>query len=113
MSDSGLLSALSSLLVRPVEAGFIASTMPISPDGLRLYVVRSDEVLVLDASDLKLLARLKGGEKLGELWVSGDGHLLYATSEDGRRLWIMNADGTGLHSVPLAGSGRFIASEHG
>jgi hypothetical protein len=113
--DSSLLSTFASLLITTAEAGFIASTMPVSPDGLRLYVAEGDQVLVLDASDLKLLARLPAGQKLGEIWVSGDGHLLYATSEDGRRLLIMASDGSGLHSaaVDLPGFGRFIASEHG
>jgi hypothetical protein len=110
---SSLLSLLASLLITPAEAGFIASTAPISPDGLRLYVADGDAVLVLDTSTLKLLARLPAGEALGEVWVSGNGRLLYATTENGRRLLVMGSDGTGLHAVDLPAYGRFIASEHG
>ena len=113
-SDQSPLAALLNLLVTPVDAGGVASTVPLSPDGLKLYVANPDGVMVLRVPDLKPLAKLAPGLDANEVWVSGDGGTLYVTSGDGRRLVTIGADGTGVHSIDLpAVAGGFVASEHG
>ena len=61
--DQSPLTALLSLLVLPVEAGGIASTVPLSPDGLKLYVANPDGVMVLRIPDLTPLAKMAPGAK--------------------------------------------------
>lgn len=112
--DRGPLAALTSFFVTPAEAGYVASTVPVSPDGLKLFVAQPDGVMVLHVPDLKPLAKLASGVNAGEVWVSGDGRTLYATADNGRRLVIMSSDGSGMRSVSLpANANGFVASEHG
>lgn len=101
-------------LITNAYAGGVASTVPISPDGLKLYSATDDGVMVLRIPDLKPLARLAAGFKANEVWISGDGQTIYAVSDDGKTLLVMHADGSHQHSVslPVPGGG-FIASEHG
>ena len=88
--------------------------MPLSPDGLKLYSAGYDGITVLRVPDLKPLARLAPGLKVGEVWISGDGRTLYAITNDGGQLVVMHQDGTGLETVSLpARAGGFLASEHG
>ena len=96
-------------------AGGTASTMPISPDGLWLYSATSDGVLVLRVPDLAPVAHLATGKATNEIWVSGNGGTVYATSPDGKSVLVMGAQGGGsVHVVPLPGPAfGFIASEHG
>lgn len=95
-------------------AGGVASTVPVSPDGLELYSATADGVMVLRIPDLKPLARLAAGVKCDEVWISGDGRTLYATADDGSKLVVMHEDGSGVHTVSLpARAGGFLASEHG
>ena len=94
-------------------AGGVASTVPLSPDGLKLYDSASDGITVLRVPDLKPIAKLASGVSLDEVWISGDGRTLFAS------------DGVmGLYVIPEAGGvpiqvklpdqiGGFIASEHG
>ena len=70
-SDQSPLAALLNLLVTPVDAGGVASTVPLSPDGLKLYVANPDGVMVLRVPDLKPLAKLGPGLDANEVWVSG------------------------------------------
>jgi WD40 repeat protein len=101
-------------LIVDAHAGGVASSVPISPDGRRLYSAADDGVMVLRVPDLKPIARLSPGLKSGEVWISGDGKTVYATADDGRRLVVMSADGSHQKSVWLPGqAGGFIASEHG
>jgi hypothetical protein len=101
-------------LVTDAYAGGVASTVPISPDGLRLYSATNDGVMVLRVPDLKALAKLAPGLKTGEVWISGDGRTIYATSDDGKRVVVVASDGSGEKSVPLPSqAGGFVASEHG
>jgi len=112
--DQSPLTALLSLLVMPVDAGGVASTVPLSPDGLKLYVANPDGVMVLRVPDLKPLAKVAPGSSTNEVWVSGDGGTLYVTTDDGRGLVTVRADGSGLHRTDLpAVAGGFVASEHG
>jgi hypothetical protein len=102
-------------LVTNAYAGGVASTVPISPDGLRLYSTTDyDGVMVLRVPDLKPIAKLAPGFKANEVWVSGDGRTIYATSADGKDLLVMGNDGSHQKSMTLPSqAGGFIASEHG
>jgi WD40 repeat protein len=95
-------------------AGGVASTQPISPDGLRLYSDTSDGIVVLRVPDLKPMTKLAAGMSVDEIWISGDGRTIYATRADRKTLVIARDDGSDVKVVPLkAESGGFIASEHG
>src|SRR2546428_2657091 len=95
-------------------AGGTASTVPISPDGLKLYSGTDDGVMVLRVPDLKPLAKLAPGVKVNEVWVSGDGRTLYATADDNKHLVVIHENGTGVQSVSTPNLvGGFIASERG
>jgi hypothetical protein len=101
-------------LVPNVSAGGVASTVPVSPDGLKLYSATNNGVMVLRVPDLKPLARLAPGLSLNEVWISGDGHTIYATTADGKSLVVMGDDGSHQKSVSLpAQANSFVASEHG
>jgi len=99
-------------------AGGVASTVPVSPDGLLVYAAGAWGVMVLRLSDLEPVARLASGVSCSEVWVSGDGKTLYATvaqtSPGPGRLLVMRSDGSGLVIVPLpAQPVAFIAADHG
>jgi len=101
-------------LITNAYAGGVASTVPVSPDGLKLYSATDNGVLVLRIPDLKPLAKLVPGFKANEVWISGDGQAIYATSEDGKTLLVMHADGSHQRSMSLRDvAGGFVASEHG
>ncbi|HKC18074.1 MAG TPA: hypothetical protein VKE27_00445, partial [Candidatus Dormibacteraeota bacterium] len=101
-------------LVTNAYAGGIASTSPVSPDGLRLYSASTDGVVVMRIPDLKVIARLGRGFDASEVWISGDGKTIYATSADGKTLLVAAADGTKEMNLTLPDmAGGFIASEHG
>ena len=101
-------------LITNVYAGGVASTVPISPDGLRLYSATAGGVIVLRVPDLKPIAKLAPGFNANEVWVSGDGRTIYAVSDDGKQLLVMGDDGSHQRSVALPSqAGGFIASEHG
>jgi len=101
-------------LITNAYAGYVASTVPVSPDGLKLYAATIDGVMVLRIPDLKPLAKLAPGLKANEVWISGDGQTIYATSQDYKTLVVMRGDGTNPRMVNLPDlSGGFIASEHG
>lgn len=110
LTDGGPFAGLSTAAL----AGGVASTAPISPDGLKLYSATADGVLVLRVPDLKPLAKLAAGVPCEEVWISGDGRTLFATSAGGKTLLVMHDDGSGFHAIPLAdASYGFVASEHG
>jgi hypothetical protein len=102
-------------------AGGTPSTVPMSPDGLKLYAVASDGVTVLRVPDLKPIARLGGGLKLNEVWISGDGRTVFANSqyapggvEAGTSLYVIPESGGPTITVTLPIQvDAFIASEHG
>src|SRR5688572_12383355 len=94
-------------------AGGTASTQPISPDGLTLYSASDAGLLVLRVPDLKLIRTIGAGVRFGEVWVSGDGRTLYATSDNGKDLLVIRQDGTGKAVAPTGDIGGFIASERG
>jgi hypothetical protein len=101
-------------LITNVYAGGVASTVPISPDGLNLYSATGDGVMVLRVPDLKPIAKLAPGFKASEAWVSGDGSTIYAISDDGKHLLVMGDDGSHQKTVTLPDvAGGFVASEHG
>lgn len=95
-------------------AGGVASTVPISPDGLKLYEATGSGVVVLRVPDLKPIAKLAPGFNANEVWISGDGQTIYATSADGKTLLVVHADGSHQQKVNLPEiAGGFVASEHG
>jgi hypothetical protein len=101
-------------LITNAYAGGVASTVPISPDGLTLYSATGDGVMVLRVPDLKPVAKLAPGFNANEVWVSGDGRTIYAVSVDGTHLVVMGNDGSHQTSVTLPSpAGGFVASEHG
>lgn len=100
-------------LITNAYAGGVASTVPISPDGLKLYSATDNGVVVMRIPDLKPVAKLATGFKANEVWISGDGQTIFVTSADGRSLVVMRSDGSNLKTVALPAAGGFIASEHG
>lgn len=101
-------------LFTDVYAGGVASTEPISPDGLTLYSATPNGVIALRVPDLKPIATLGQGFDANEVWVSGNGQTIYAISEDGKTLLVMRADGSAQKAVSLPSLGvGFVASEHG
>jgi hypothetical protein len=94
-------------------AGGTPSTVPVSPDGLRIYSVANAGITVLQVPDLKPIAKLASGLHLSEAWISGDGKTVYATDE-GKGLYIMAEGGGTPMTVTLPMQvGGFIASERG
>ncbi|MGH2491016.1 MAG: WD40 repeat domain-containing protein [Candidatus Limnocylindria bacterium] len=95
-------------------AGGTASTVPISPDGLKLYSDTSDGVTVMRIPDLKPIAKLAPGTPVGEIWISGDGRTVFASAHGRKEIHVVREDGSGMKSVTLTGDiGGFIASERG
>lgn len=96
------------------HAGGVASTVPVSPDGLKVYSAATGAIVVLRVPDLKPLATLAPGYSLNEVWISGDGKTVYAT-DGGKGVLVMREDGSGQPiTVTLpAQIGGFVASEHG
>ncbi|HEV8697064.1 MAG TPA: hypothetical protein VGQ89_05165 [Candidatus Limnocylindrales bacterium] len=95
-------------------AGGVASTIPISPDGLKLYTDTADGIVVLRVPELTPVAKLAPGVRINEIWISGDGRTVFASSGDRKSLVGARDDGRGVKLVPLPGEvGGFIASEHG
>ena len=81
---------------------------------MKFYSATNDGVMVLRVPDLKPLAKLAPGLKTGEVWISGDGRTIYATSDDGKRIVVVQSDGSAQKSVLLPSqAGGFVASEHG
>jgi hypothetical protein len=104
---------LFSWLFPTAYAGGTPSTVPVSPDGLKLYAQSGDGITVLRVPDLKPVAKLASGVNVNEVWVSGDGRTVYATDAS-RGLYVI-PDGGGAPIVVNMPSlvGGFIASEHG
>jgi hypothetical protein len=99
-----------SWLFGQANAGYIAPTIPVSPDGTKLYWSGSGGVAVLRIPDLKLIGQLASGSQPNEVWVSGDGKTLYATGPKDQLYVIPEGGGTPI-TVPV--NGVFFASEHG
>ena len=94
-------------------AGGTPSTVPISPDGSKLYAQANDGITVLRLPDLKPIAKLASGLNLNEVWISGDGKTVYAT-DNGKGLYVIPESGGTPIVVTLPDQvGGFIASEHG
>ena len=92
-------------------AGGTPSTVPVSPDGLRLYAAANDGITVLRIPDLKPLAKIATGAQIGEVWISGDGSTVFATDQS-RALLVIAADGSQTR-VNQDNLGSFVASERG
>jgi hypothetical protein len=92
-------------------AGGTPSTVPVSPDGLRLYAAVNDGITVLRIPDLKPLAKLASGAQINEVWISGDGRTVFATDQS-RALLVIAADGSQTR-VNQDNVGTFVASERG
>lgn len=93
-------------------AGGVASTVPVAPDGSKLYAASGGGITTLRIPDLKPLAKLAPGIDIDEVWVSGDGRTIFATA--GATLYVIPERGGPSISVDLpAQTGGFIASEHG
>jgi hypothetical protein len=99
-------------LITNAYAGGIATTVPISPDGLKLYVAQDHGVMVLRVPDLKPIASLAPAFPANEVWISGDGRTIYTIYRN--QLLVMGEDGSHQISVTLPNQAAgFIASEHG
>lgn len=97
--------------VQRAYAGGTASTMPVSPDGTKLYSATSDGIVVLRIPELTPL-ETHAVSDVDEVWVSGDGRTLYGSSSG--KLIIVSEDGVTTRTVPLPGSFfGFIASDRG
>lgn len=95
-------------------AGGTPSTVPISPDGLKLYAESGSGITVLRVPDLKPIAKLAPGVQVTEVWISGDGKTVFAT-DGGKEVLVMREDGSGTPTtvtIPLE-VGGFFASERG
>src|SRR6266568_6702162 len=99
-------------LITTAYAGGVASTVPISPDGLKLYSTTDyDGVMVLRVPDLKPVAKLAAGFNSNEVWVSGDGRTIYVISDDAKHLLVMGSDGSHQKTVTLPNPATgFVAS---
>lgn len=94
-------------------AGGTPSTVPVSPDGRKLYSVGSLGVTVLRIPDLKPVARLAPDIRLSEVWVSGDGKTLFGTTS-GKTVYVIPENGARPIKLDLSDQvGYFIASDHG
>jgi len=94
-------------------AGGTPSTVPVSPDGSKLYAQANDGITVLRLPDLKPIAKLASGFNLSEVWISGDGKTVYAT-DNGKGLYVIpESGGTPIIVTMPDQVGGFIASEHG
>ena len=91
-------------------AGGTPSTIPVSPDGTKIYAAGPDGVTVLRVPDLKPLAKLAPGIAVDEVWISGDGRTVYASVQT-KELLVIAADGT-VRRIELD-VGAFLSSEHG
>jgi hypothetical protein len=94
--------------IQRAYAGGTASTMPVSPDGMKLYSATSGGIVVLRIPELTPLATRTVGE-VDEVWVSGDGRTLYGSSSG--KLIIVSEDGATTRTVPVPSAFGFIASE--
>jgi hypothetical protein len=102
-------------------AGGTPSTVPVSPDGLKLYATAVNGVTVLRVPDLKAIAKLGEGLSLNEVWISGDGKTVFGNSvyapggvDAGKTLYVIPESGGQPIAVNLPMQiGGFIASEHG
>ena len=102
-----------SWLVGAAYAGGVASTVPVSPDGLWLYSGAADAVMVLRVPDLAAMRKIGVGASVNEVWISGDGRTIYVTTAHDT-IVVMREDGTGKGSATIGTNmGAFIASEHG
>lgn len=103
-----------SWLFPQAAAGYVASTIPLSPDGTKMYVSGAGGMTVLRVPDLKPIATLAPGLALGEVWISGDGKTVFAT-DAGHGLYVVPESGGPPITVMLPGQtgGYFVASEHG
>ncbi|HEX6061868.1 MAG TPA: WD40 repeat domain-containing protein [Candidatus Limnocylindria bacterium] len=99
-----------SWLLGQANAGYVAPTIPVSPDGTKLYWSGSGGIEVLRIPDLKLIGQLSPSLDLNEVWVSGDGKTLYATGSKNELYVVPEAGGAPI-TVPV--NGVFFASEHG
>ena len=96
------------------QAGGVASTVPISPDGLRFYLATNSGIEAYRVPRLEWLASLAPGVNVDEVWVSGDGSTLYATVHGGG-LAVVPVNGGAIRQVALAAGGYrgFVSSDHG
>jgi len=102
-----------SWLFPTVYAGGTPSTVPVSPDGRKLYAESSSGITVLRIPDLTPVAKLAAGINVNEVWISGDGKTIYGV-DPGRGLYVMPEAGGPVVTVTLPSDvGGFIASEHG
>jgi hypothetical protein len=70
--------------------------------------------LVLRVPDLKPLARLAPGLNIVNLWISGNGHTIYAILAGSKGVVVMAEDGTHQLPIPLEVQlTAFDAMEHG
>lgn len=97
-----------------VEAGGVASTMPVSPDGLRFYLAANSGIEAYRVPALDWVGTLAPGVNVDEVWVSGDGRTLYATVHGGGLIAVPSTGGP-PHEVAVAtGSYRgFLSTTHG
>jgi hypothetical protein len=101
--------------ITTVQAGGVATTVPVSPDGLLLYAATAngEGVMALRVPDLQPVRKLAPQVAAAEVWVSGDGQTIYATMRDNRHLAVMRSDGSNLRTIDLSVGTGFVASEHG
>lgn len=94
-------------------AGGTPSTIPVSPDGLKLYSVAQSGITTLRIPDLKPLARLVADVALSEVWVSGDGKTLFG-STNGKSVLVIPESGGAPIRVDLGDqAGYFLSPERG
>ena len=94
-------------------AGGTPSTVPVSPDGTKLYAVAQKGVTTLRIPDLRPVARLAPDFALDEVWVSGDGKTLFA-STNGKSVLVIPDTGGAPTKVDLPDqAGYFLSPDHG
>ena len=106
---ASLARKLAGLFITDAQAGGIADTQPISPDGSLLYLPQSNGLAVMNTATMTTSQVLLYGRNVTDVWVSGDGTHLYAVVDG--KLAIL-ADGKPPLELNLS-AGGFLSSVHG
>jgi len=106
---ASLAQKLAGWFVTEAEAGGIADTQPISPDGSLLYLAEPNGLVVMSTRSMTPTQVLLYGRKVTDVWVSGDGAHVYALV-DGRLAILADRRAPVEANVSAGG---FLSAAHG
>lgn len=94
---------LRKLFVIDADAGGIARTAALSPDGRWLYAVSlfggPGGISVIHLPDLAVRTRWIPNDSLQSVWVSADGKTIYALNQGGDQLVLLHSDGSQIAQI--------------